>query len=173
MDEIWKEAIGYEGFYEVSSKGGVRSLDRLDSMGRAWKGKRLKAKPNSHGYPAVSLYKPGGRRVVEVHRLVAKSFLTAENTAHQVNHINGIKTDNRVVNLEWCTASQNQQHSRHILGNKGHPRRPVIAQGKVVSIYFPSVTSASDHGYNVRNIYACISERYKRNTYAGFNWKYA
>ena len=100
--EIWKDVPEYEGLYRVSNLGRVKSL---------WFGKEriLKPRDNGWGYMQVGLYKEGYVKKLKVHRLMMLTFVGSSNL--QVNHINGLKTDNRLENLEYCTASQNQIHA--------------------------------------------------------------
>ena len=114
MNESWKPAPGYEGIAEVSNVGQVRSIPHIDHRGRPWPGKLLKPYATGKGrnYMAVSLM----RDSVKVHRLVAMAFLEADPVRLQVNHKNGDPTDNRVENLEWCTAQENVRHSFDALG---------------------------------------------------------
>ena len=110
LQERWAAVEGYEGYYEVSDKGRVRSLDRLVG-GRLLKGKVLKpgAYPNKYKY--VFLRKDGDQRLFLVHRLVAVAFLLNKDGLKIVNHKDGNKQNNRVENLAWCSNSQNQLHS--------------------------------------------------------------
>ena len=112
MKEEWRPIPGYEGHYEVSNKGRVRSLTRIvdERNGSKQKhhGKLLTTSLNGRGYLRVKLYRNGTQRSLTVHRLVAKAFLGApENDALVCCHNNGIKTDNRVTNLRWDTLSSN------------------------------------------------------------------
>ena len=106
----WKPVKDYEGLYEVSSDGQVRSLDRLDRLGRKVAGRIRKYSFAGRGYPHMPLYKDEKQSGRYVHRMVAEAFL-GPREGMEVNHINGDKTDNRVENLEWVTPSQNILHS--------------------------------------------------------------
>jgi len=117
MDEVeeeWRDIEGYEGMYQVSNLGNVRSLDRtIASSGRLIKrkGMLLSAKPNKRGYCGLTIHKNGVGEKFFVHRLVALTFIANPECKLTVNHINGIKHDNRVDNLEWNTIEENNQHA--------------------------------------------------------------
>lgn len=109
---MWKPIKGYEGSYEVSDKGEVRSLPRTINAtdGRSWhaEGKLISPFLHSNGYLLVRLPdKPKAR----VHRLVAEAFLPNPDNLSDVNHIDEVKTNNVLGNLEWCTRSHNMKHS--------------------------------------------------------------
>jgi hypothetical protein len=112
--EIWKPIKGYEGFYEVSNLGRVKSLDRIGiypDRKIELKGKVLSKRIINHGYIGVKLYKDNKSKSISVHRLVAMAFIDNPHNYNEVNHINFIKDDNKVENLEWCNRSQNMQHA--------------------------------------------------------------
>jgi hypothetical protein len=109
--EQWKSVVGYEGYYEVSSLGQVRGLDRLNARGQQRKGGMKKQTITSMGYWSVKLHVNSKQKVVKVHRLVAEAFLPNPENKPCVNHINGVKTDNRLENLEWNTYAENSRHA--------------------------------------------------------------
>jgi hypothetical protein len=123
--EIWKPVKGYEGFYEVSNLGRVKSLDRISarrSREVKLKGKVLAKRISNHGYITVILYKDNKSQATTTHRLVAMAFIDNPHNYNEVNHINLIKDDNRVENLEWCNRSQNMLHAGlngRLSGTKG------------------------------------------------------
>jgi hypothetical protein len=119
IEEIWKDVVGYEDSYEVSSLGNVKSktktISQKNSFGNfqnvVYRQRILKLKISDSGYPKVSLSKNSKGKDFYTHRLVAIAFLQNLENKPEVNHKNGIKTDNRVVNLEWNTKSENVRHS--------------------------------------------------------------
>lgn len=114
MEEIWKDIENYEGLYQVSNLGRVRSLDRVvtNYRGSFIKKGEIKAQSNlSKGYKGVCLCKDGKQKTHKVHRLVAQAFLPNPNNLPQVNHKDEDKTNNRVDNLEWCDNEYNINYS--------------------------------------------------------------
>ena len=112
-EEEWKDIEGYEGLYQVSNTGKIKSLDRVFPI--KIKGRVLKtfnsAVTKNGGYPTVTLSVHGKKRKIMVHRAVAIAFLGESKNKPQVNHINGKKYDNKVENLEWVTPSENHIHA--------------------------------------------------------------
>lgn len=139
IEEIWKDVVGYEGLYQVSSFGRVKSLDRdqciianytRELVKRPVKGVMLKIGLSSMGYPLVSLSKNGVWITKMVHRLVAIHFIPNPLNKEEINHKDHNPTNNRINNLEWNTRSENTRHSKdhdclnRRWGNNGF--RPVI-----------------------------------------------
>jgi hypothetical protein len=110
--EIYKDVVGYEGIYQVSNLGNVKRI--LLSRGVHWNhanGNILKPFKETNGYLQIGLLRNGKRKYFMHHRLIAQAFIDNPNNYPCINHINGIKTDNRIENLEWCTHSQNIIHA--------------------------------------------------------------
>ena len=112
MDERWL-SVPCAPKYEVSSHGRIRRGERMLA------GYRLR-----NGYVGCSVSQDGRRRSTTIHALVAEAFIPNPGGKPEVNHKNGVKDDNRAENLEWVTRSENQRHSRDVLGNKGRPKKP-------------------------------------------------
>ena len=123
MEEIWKDVVGFEGLYEVSNYGRIRSLPhetvihRKNATPYVLKkgGVIVNPQPRRHGYLSVWLYGNGGNngrtgKQYSVHRIVAEAFIPNPNQREEVNHINEDKADNRACNLEWCTHKENSNH---------------------------------------------------------------
>lgn len=118
--EIWKDIKGYEGYYQVSDLGRIKSLNRtivyIDNDIHYYKEKLLKQYKNKkHGYLNVKICKNNKQLTRNTHRLVAEAFIENDECKPLVNHKNGVKTDNRVSNLEWCTQAENMKHAREVL----------------------------------------------------------
>ena len=126
MEEIWKDIPGYEGYYQVSSLGRVKSVSRkiyieLPGGKRSYyrnQREKIKTTPvfGSGGYCQVELYQNNIERMFQVHRLVATAFIPNPENLPTVNHKNGIRTDNRLENLEWCSYRDNNLHAIRVLG---------------------------------------------------------
>lgn len=139
MSELWLPVVGYEGFYEVSNIGRIRSVDRVvphPHKPLTLKGK-LRAASNVLGYKGVILSRDGKNTGHRVHRLVATAFIPHPNSEHlQINHKNGIKNDNRVENLEWVTAQSNSIHAVEtgLRRDDSYKRRITVGQAAEIII---------------------------------------
>lgn len=120
--EEWKPVVGFEKYYEVSNFGRVRSFDRRVRVGhgahRIMRGKILRLNLNRRGYLRCNVGVRQRFKTREVHRLVAISFIPKRHGRRFVNHKNGVKTDNRVGNLEWVTKHEDNQHAQDTGLNK-------------------------------------------------------
>lgn len=179
MKEIWKDIKGYEGLYQVSNTGKVRSLDRTvigkNNSKRLIYGKELSKTDNGRGYDKVALQNDGRntRKICKVHRLVAETFIPNPENKPEVNHINCNKKDNRVSNLEWSTSSENSKHAYdNNLKNVSRSKRVarINDEGKILEI-FNSAREASN-SYNLTHDGVSAVCRGKRKTCGGMKWKY-
>ena len=127
FNEIWKPIKGFEGLYEVSNLGNVRSLDRYVMHGNRCcllKGKPQKAYPNSKGYLRTTLYKNGQGKYYFIHRLAANAFIPNPNNLPCIDHIDRNYLNNSVDNLRWCTQKENMNNplTREQVNIKSHSK---------------------------------------------------
>lgn len=172
-----KDIKGYEGLYSICPNGDVYSYPNKSNHKSK---KKIKGFVMDNGYVYVYLYKNSERKIYKVHRLVAETFLPNPENKPQVNHKNGIKTDNRLENLEWNTQSENQKHSFKIGLNRGNygitnGMHRSIEQydknGKYI-ISWETMTAASNSlNINISNICNCCAGKIK--SIGGFIFKYA
>lgn len=191
MDEVWKPVVGYEGLYEVSSLGSVRSVTHTVHVRRknyeydmTVTGKVLVPQKRRHGYLSVWLYGHGGKAKkdgmqLSVHRLVADAFLPNPNGYTEVNHKDESKANNCAENLEWCTHQQNSvcgtRGKRIGEANKNGKKSKRIAQytkdGELVRV-FPSLQEASRNGYSASNVSKCANGHHSYSHAYGYIWRY-
>lgn len=177
--EVWKDIAGYEGLYQVSNLGRVKSLDRFARVKgngmQLKKGRIMAQKIRSKSYPylCVTLSRNNKTVVRPVHRLVAESFIPNLENKPQVNHIDENKTNNRADNLEWATPHENMHHNNLVGRINRTAEKPVNAydkQGNLV-FSFSSITEAEKKGFSRSAISQNINGRSK--TSGGYVWKLA
>lgn len=173
MLEIWKDVVGYEGLYQVSNLGRVRSTDKYDRLGRFHTGKILAIKDNGAGYLTLPLNRDGKHKMMLVHRMVAKAFVDNPNGYPQVNHIDGDKTNNVFTNLEWCTQSHNVKHAVNLGLHTEFGQKKVVCL-ETGMIFNSTVEAEKWVGIKPGNsrISSCCYQRRGAKTCGGFHWRY-
>lgn len=189
MDKEWRQIKGFEGIYEISNYGEVKSLERKFTGGKGnynRKEKILKTTNDKDGYPYVVLLKNKARKTVKVHRLVATAFIENNLLKEQVNHRDGIKSNSRSDNLEWCTQSENQIHSFRILKNKpskanlgkfgkystrAKPIYQLDLEGKIIKEWDCATDASRELKISVGNISSCANGNKNYSHAGGFRWK--
>lgn len=180
MKEIWKDIPGFEGLYQASTFGRVRSLDRTITRGASTrrgryearlKGKILAQSTGVQGYQLVPLGHNNKNR--KVHQLIAKTFIPNPDNKPMVNHIDGDVKNNRVDNLEWSTNKENQIHAVKVLHRPqgAYQNKPVkcIETGK---IFKNSQVAANGNKVAANNIRMCANPKYPRKTCMGYHWSF-
>lgn len=171
--EIWKDIQDYKGLYQVSNLGRIKSLNGVRS--------KVIKPANVNNYCQVGLYKDGVMKLLKVHRLVALAFIP--NTLKdktEVNHINGNKGDNNILNLEWCTPKENSIHAHNtgLINNNNRStrnfvRQPVqqIKDKHIIATFHSAMQVQQTFGYYASRISACA--RGVSKTAYGFEWRFA
>lgn len=174
MNEEWRDIVGYEGYYQVSSLGRVRSLDRLNSRGVPLIGNIMKSNSNNKWYKVVILNKNSNKKTFKIHRLVAKAFIHNPENKPFVNHKDENKNNNNVDNLEWVTPKENSNYgtrNKQISEKNSKPIK-VIYRDNTYEIWESATIFAKEYGNGVdkRNIVAVLKGR--RKTHAGLRFEY-
>lgn len=183
VNEIWKPIKGYEGRYSISNKGNVKSESRYvkSNLGmRLIHEHILKPIKMNTGYYAVNLRKANKNQMINIHRLVAENFVDGYSEIKDtVNHINGIKTDNRAENLEWVTHGENIElawktglcHTSELTGGIKSVVKIEPETGKVLATYDSITIASKENNISTSGISSVLSR--KKNTSGGFVWRYA
>lgn len=176
MQEIWKDIAGYEGLYQVSNLGNVRSLERYNvNVGEYQQRTRLlKQVSDKRGYKTVTLIKRKNRKTTTVHRLVAGAFLPNPDNLPQVNHKDENKKNNTVQNLEWCENNYNYNYGTRVERVTKKLQKPILQfdeHGKLLNEF--DGLRAAQRALNLTSS-SSISEccNGKRQTAYGYIWKY-
>lgn len=187
MLEEWREIKGYEGYYEVSNYGRVRSVTRTirykSGHLRVINGQGIKLIKKNTGYMQVNLNINSKAKPALVHRLVANAFIENPMNKPQVNHIDGNGQNNSVLNLEWVTSSENSLHAYRVLGNipwtrgklgKGLPMSKAVKQisldGNIVKVWDCVSDAVREHGFDSGCISRAATGIYK--SHKGYRWEY-
>lgn len=175
--EIWKDIPNYENFYQASSFGRIRSVDRYNInsyKNRCIYGQNLKL--SNDRYSCVFLSKNGKAVKFTVHYLIAITFLKKKKHCNQINHIDANKRNNKVSNLEWCTMKQNMQHAH----KNGLYKNSILKKSKSIKQYdlnnkflckYASIMDAERKTKIPNNNIVKVAKG-KRNTAGGYIWKY-
>ena len=170
--EEWKDIPNYEG-YQVSNLGRIKSLERIDALGRRVKEKILKPLITRNGYYIIGLYKNSIQKFYYVHRFVWEVFNGQIPKGYEVNHINEVKTDNRLENLNLMTHKENMNYgSRNERVSKKLSK--VVLQftleGILVKEYTSAIQVERETGFSQGNIVNCCNGKYKQAY--NYIWRY-
>ena len=177
--EIWKDVVGFEGLYKVSNKGNVFSVGRRDSRGRKLGGRILKPTHTRNGYLKVDLHNNGKRKTKHIHRLVTEAFIPNPESLPQINHIDEVKDNNNIENLEWCDSMYNNNYGTKIERLSKKVRAVNAKTGETIT--FNSTAEAERKGYSrggvsaaCRGVYNTIDGKLggDGHTYRGHRWSY-
>ena len=166
--EVWKDIPGYEGKYQISNKGRVKSLPRNEKFCKRANEVILKSFVCGSGYQEVILKINGHRKPKLIHRMVAEAFVPNHAGKEEVNHKDGNKFNNDSTNLEWVTPSENIQHSYTELEHKKYGKAVVCVETE--ETYESIKEAAEDKGLQLPLIWKCCNGRQK--TTGGYHWRY-
>lgn len=175
---IWKDVKSWEGFYQISNRGDVRSLDRIVNSRYSTaikRGKVLKKYTDSHGYDVVHFTNKKRKKLYKVHRLVGKAYAKGYDINKEINHIDGIKTNNNMHNLEWVTRKENIIHAHKLGLSKPPPERPkhpvkqLTMEGEVIAVYKSQLDAQKATGIHNSNI--AEATKANRKSAGGYRWE--
>ena len=196
MEEKWKDIEGYEGLYQVSNLGRIKSLERECHFKNRWGQDAvrhidemiMKQKVKFNGYLTICLSNGKTRKHILVHRLVAKAFIPNPENKPQIDHINGDKQLNIVTNLRWVTAEENisnplwiekannvskeTRDKMSLSAHKSHNKAIVQydLNGELVGIFDSAAIACRFYGYNKSSICDVLKGRHKQAY--GYRWEY-
>lgn len=169
MSEEWKDIKGYEGLYQISNLGRVKSLN----YNKTKQEKILKAGYSKEGYAFVNLCKKGKNLHITVHKLVATAFIENPNNYTEINHKDENRSNNNVKNLEWCSHLYNMNYGTGIERRSQKRKIPVNQYDKLnnfIKKWASAIDVQNSIGINQSAIIACCKG--KNKTAGGYTWKY-
>lgn len=173
--EIWKDVKGYEGIYQVSDQGRVKSLKYGEK-------RILKSCPNGIGYHIVGLFLDKNVKSHYVHRLVATAFINNPDNKREVDHVNRDKNDNRACNLRWVTRQENMENRSYenynnYMSDEGREnirkaKSKAVRCVETGKVYRSTIEASKEMGIHVSQIRACARKQKHYNTAGGYHWEY-
>ena len=167
MKEEWRDVVGYEGKYLISNYGNLARVHKYTPTSLK------EPSTDEDGYLRTKLHDKNSIKYIGIHKLVAQAFIPNPENKSQVNHINGDKTDNRVNNLEWATASENNYHKFRVLDPKSYHKRRKAVKCEELDRVFESVAAASKelniHRGDIRDV---ANNKPQHITAGGYHWSW-
>lgn len=176
MVEEWKDIEGYEGLYQVSNLGRIKSLSRRVKCGNGYIDTKeiiLTPSKDTSGYLIVRLYKNGKGKTYKCHRLAAIAFIPNPNNLPQINHKDEDKENPRIENLEWCSNKYNCNygtHNKRMAKSLSKTVYQYSLEGKFIRKWDSTIQCSREGGYNHRHVAECCIG--KRKTHSKFKWSY-
>lgn len=171
--EVWKGITGYEGIYQISNMGRVKSLERVDAGGHKRYEIIMESSDDRVGYQMINLSKDGKTKTFKVHRLVTLAFIENKNNLPQVNHKDEIKHNNEVSNLEWCSHSYNINYGTCIDRGARKQSKEVYQydlNNKFINKFKSGMDVERKLGFDQAYVNHCCNGKYKKAY--GYIWSY-
>lgn len=168
--EIWKNIKGYEGKYQISNLGRVKSVERISTTGQHLHEKVMKTCRDVGGYDFVGLWNGGKKKNFKIHRLVIENFNPVENMGNlDCNHKDEDKTNNRLENLEWLTRKENLNYGTHNKKiSEAHSVRILCVE--LNKVYESIISAAKEFNHDKGNIWRVLNK--PNRTACGYHWEY-
>lgn len=177
MKEVWKDIPEFKGLYQASNLGRIKTLGNKSNHKKEM---IMKQRLNYKGYYVITLCKNSKRSTNLVHRLIAQAFIPNPENLPQINHRNGIKTDNNINNLEWCTNSYNQLEANRMGFCENRikkcievNRKPIIQydlEGNIINKFISLREASNKTGLSYKSMSLCACGKTK--TCGGYVWRY-